>query len=384
MSARYHLPSLTDLHRLATAREHAVTVYARTSPIVHERGVSLTTVKSAFDAAIGRLRADGAGHAVEAAVREQWDMLAGDDAIWSHLSSSLAIFAEPGHSEVYLLPNELENQWQVADYFDLGQLVRAVTSPQQAYALTLSTKAWRLWEATATSRAAELELAGDYAEDAAQATNRAVLGGREYTRRLGGDEGRKTLLEQYAKRVVEAVADELHRVDPDARAPLFLFATDPLLELYQAAARSSGRSGRQILPVPGGPDDLRADQIDDKIRASLAQVNADQTNARLERIGDDVGRGLVLTDLGDIARAAATGAVGTLIYDFTVDVLGTMDDYSGELGLSESDDAGYDLLSRIAMRVLDHDGEVIAVRADRVRSEMWNGTAVAHLRFALA
>ena len=36
------------------------------------------------------------------------------------------------------------------------------------------------------------------------------------------------------------------------------------------------------------------------------------------------------------------------------------------------------------MLVLASGGEVIAVRPDEVSGDVWNGTAVAHLRYALA
>jgi hypothetical protein len=281
---------------------------------------------------------------------------------------------------VYVLPNRLENQHQAADYFDLGQLVRAVTTPQYAYALTLSANGWNLWEATPTARAAELELVGDYPSDAADATNRATIRGRGHANRLVGDEGRKTLLETYAKRVADAVRDELGRVDPNAERPLFLFATDPLLDLYRAADPR-----RQIVAVPGAPDELRPDQIDESIRAKLSTLNAERTDARLEKFGNDVSAGLVLTELGDIARASASGAIGTLVYDFTVDVFGTLDESTGEISYAADDTHGYDLLSRIAVRTLSAGGEAVAVRSDEITAQIWNGgPAVAHLRFALA
>ena len=65
----------------------------------------------------------------------------------------------------------------------------------------------------------------------------------------------------YAKRVADAVDGELGRLDPKAEAPLFLFATDPLLDLYRTVDKR-----RKIIPVPGGPDELKDFQIDEKIR----------------------------------------------------------------------------------------------------------------------
>ena len=379
MATRYELPTMEDLKELARRREHAVTVYVSTSPIVSERATSQVSAKSAVDAAIRHFREQGISHAEEEELRSQWEAIAAGPEPWSNLSSSLAIFIAPGFGEVYVLPNRLENQHQAADNFDLGQLLRVIAFPQEAYALTLSTNGWNLWRATATTRTTEFEVKGDHPADAADATNRATIRGRQHDRRLVGDEGRKSLLETYAARVAEAVASELNADDPHRSRPLFVFATDPLLDFYCAIDQR-----RQLVPVPGAPDGLRADQIDERIRECLAGLNAARTTARLESIGNDVSSGLVLTDLGDIARAAAYGAVQTLIYNFTIDILGSFDDITGEIAYAEGDQPGYDLLSRIAIKVLDGGGEVVAVRSDEVSGTVWNHTAVAHLRFPLA
>ena len=274
-----------------------------------------------------------------------------------------------------MLPNALQNQSQVGTFFDIGQLVRAVTTPQEAYALTLSANGWNLWQATATTRAEEFALEGQYAADAADATNRATIRDRDHVGRLVGDEGKKLLLETYAKRVAEAVEVELAHVDPAANRPLFLFAADPLLSLYRGLDHK-----RELVLVPGSPDTLRPDQIDEAIRPGLSTLNATRVTALADDIGDGVARGLVATDLVDIGRAAATGAVSTLIYDFTVDILGRLDDTDGSITYS---DDGYDLLSRIAVTVLERGGDVIAARSEEVAADIWNGIAVAGLRFAL-
>ena len=372
---RYHLPDTSDLTRLGEPHEHAITIYAETSPAPDQREASLLNAKSAVDRALRAIRERGAKNAVEQKLRARWTEIAESD-LWLRLSRSLAIFIADDVHEVYVLPNALQNQSQVGAYFDIGQLVRAVTTPQEAYALTLSTNGWNLWRATATTRAEELPLIGEYPADAAEATNRATIRDRDHVRRLVGDEGKKALLDVYAKRVSEAVESELGHVDPSASRPLFLFATDPLLELYRARDHK-----REIVAIPGGPDTLRPDQIDDAIRGSLSSLNAQRTNARVDDIGDGVARGLVATDLADISKAAMAGAVSTLVYDFTVDILGRLNDATGVVTY---DDNGYDLLSRIAVAVLDRGGEVIAVRPGEITADIWTGTAVAGLRFALS
>ncbi len=372
---RYELPDIEDLVRLGERHEHAITVYAQTAPGPDNRDNGLITAKSAVDQALRTVRDSGARHAVEQQLRSRWAEIA-DSELWLSLSRSVAIFIAEDFHEAYVLPNSLENQMQVGPYFDIGQLVRAVTTPQDAYALTLSAEGWNLWRATATTRAEEIPLAGEYAVDAADATNRATIRGRGHSRRLVGDEGKKVLLETYAKRVAEAVESELGQTDPSAARPLYVFAADPLLDLYCGIDTK-----RRIVAVPGAADELRPDEIDSSIRESLAKLNAEQVNARVDQIGDDVSRGLVAVDIGDIARASVAGAVSTLVYDFTIDILGHLDDTTGEVTYS---DDGYDLLSRIAVTVLNKSGEVVAVRPGEVAATIWTGHAVAALRYPLS
>jgi len=373
--ARYELPDIADLIRLGEPHEHAITVYAETAPGPDEREKSLLTAKSAVDRALRTIDAAGARHAVIEQLRARWTEIA-EAEDWLSLSRSVAIFIADDFHEFYVLPNALETQLQVGQRFDIGQLVRAVTTPQEAYALTLSADGWNLWRATAATRAEEVELVGDHAVDVADATNRATIRDRGHVRRLVGDEGRKVLLEKYAKRVAEAVDSELAILDPGGAKPLYLFSADPLLDMYRALDHK-----RRIVSVSGAADQLRPDQIDDAIRESLPAINAERTNALVEAIADDVSNGLVLTDVGDIARAAAGGAVATLVYNFTVDILGGID---GETGALHYDDAGYDLLSAIALTVLKNGGEVVAVRPDEITAGIWNQTALARLRFPLS
>lgn len=372
--ARFELPTLDHLRELGEPREHAITIYARTSPSPDEREGSRLNAKSAFDSAIRTLRDKGLRHNEEEVLREQWEKVVGDDA-WGHLSRSLAIFLEPDHVEVFALPNQLENQLQVGRYFDLGQIARAVSTPQTAYALTLSANGWNLWEATATTIATEIELREDHGPDASESAKPASRRTNGFSSRLEGDEGKKVLLEQYAHRVAEAVRSELGHLDPHGTRPLFVFAADPLLDLYRNL-----ESTRRVVAVHGNPDDLRADQVDSTIREHMPAINAEINTALVDRIADGVARGTVATDVADIAKAATLGAVATFVYDFTVDILGRIDSQTGDLTYT---DDGYDLLSKIVITVLTNGGEVIPVRADEITHTLWNRTAIASLRHPL-
>ncbi len=372
---RYHLPTVEDLLRLGEPQSNAVTVYAPTSPTPEGRVKAATGVKSAIDDSLRKLTAAGAEQEDMATVRDQWELLSDDPALWGKLSNSLAIFISTENSEEYVLPNVLERQSQAGEYFDIGQLVRAVSTPQDAFALTLSSNGWNLWKASADARAVELDLSDEYPIDVADATHRMTARGRQHLRRLVGHEGKKLLLERYARTVADAMRSELGRLDPHANKPVFVFAAEPLLSLIQGESLPW-----QLVPVQGSPDNLRPHQIDEAVRDRIGSVAAERVSARAEAIGDGLTAGLAVTDLAQIARAAVAGAVSTLIYDFTVDIMGTIDDATGRLVYDED---GYDLLSRIAVLVLQKGGEAIAVRPEEVTANVWNGQVLAQLRHTL-
>lgn len=381
MSIHHDLPSAEDLKLLSARTEHAVTIYVPTSPSPQERSLSQTAVKSAFDDAVRRLKQDGASHGLVERLRSQWRSVDQDSELWGRLSSSLAIFLAPEVNEVFVLPNQLEPQSQLADHFDLGQLLRSVTFPHEAYAVTISANGWRLWHATALARIAPLGLGEDVPVDAADATHRESIQGRGKNRALVGDEGKKVLLEAYAHRVAEAVSAELNRRDVHPDVPFFVFGVEPLLTQF------SERLGREVTQVQGAPDRIGEHQIDGLVRRGLDEHHARQANARLGRIADAVSSGLVATALADIAKAATRGLVDTLIFNFTVDIYGRLDEVSGEVEQAEEDtrtladgEPAVDLLSQVAVLVLRNGGTVIAVRDHEVAHQIWNSVAVARLR----
>ncbi|WOP19873.1 hypothetical protein [Raineyella sp. LH-20] len=377
MSVHKELPTLDDLMELAAPHQLAVTVYLPSAPTVIGRAETRTAVHSAITAAIGRFRETGQlTPALESGLRAQQDELEADPEVWGALSSSLAVFLTPEFHTEWVLPNKLVSQWQASSWFDLGQLVRAFAGEQHAYVLTLSVNRWALWEATPTRRAEKLTVAGAEAiADAAAATNRDSLRDAREDRQWSGDEGRTQLLETYASRVTELVDATLLKADPSADVPLFLLAAEPLLSRVRPADER-----RPVVRVPGTPDEAGADQVDRTVRDRLPDLNARRISDQLARIADDTAQGLVVTELADIARAAVQGAVDVLVYEFTVDVLGTFDEATGEITLDEN---GYDLVSRIVVEVVRRGGRIIPVRDAEVTSPVWNGTAVAHLRFAV-
>jgi hypothetical protein len=393
MTLHHELPTSADFATLAGEHRPAITVYASTSPVVNERERAEVAVKSAFDHAIDQIKTGGAPASELDALRRERDAVLGDVTLWGGLSRSLAIFVAPGFSEVFVLPNRLDDAWHVGSHFTLGQLLRAPSQDQEAFALTLSAHEWRLWHATPTHRAEPLETDPSHPADLDAATNRepgenSPRGGQHGDRGEVGDERSKKLLDIYAKRIADATKHELAAIDPDGRVPLFVFAAEPLLSAFV----DRSRNGRRVVGVAGSPDRLGASEIDSALREQLSRLNIAEADAALRGLAE-ANAGRVERDLAAIARLAADGAVETIWFDFTTSVNGTLDRESGAIefatgngtgdSLEDGTPAG-DLLPQLALLVAAKGGKVVTVRGDDLDGGSWHGPAVAELRFALA
>ena len=394
MTLHYELPTTADFAALAGPHHPAITIYASTSPVVSERERSEVAVKSAFDDAIEQVKASGASAAEVDELRRARDAIVLDQQLWGNLARSMAIFVAPGFSEVFVLPNRLDDAVHVGSHFTLGQLLRAPSQDQEAYAVAISANEWSLWHATPTDRAAQMPVEPTLPKNAEEAANREPGGAG--TKRVGGhgdrgtseEDKRAAMLDIYAKRVADAVRQELQVHDPDERVPLFVFATEPTLSGFMERAHNH----RRMVAVPGGPDRLGPAEIDEALRMQLATLNINEADAALHGLTEG-SAGRVERDLAAIGRLAADGAVETLWFDFTTSVNGTLDHESGAIEFATGNGEGEslqdgtlagDVLPQLALLVIAKGGKVVTVRSDDLDDNVWSGPAMAELRYALA
>jgi len=394
MTVHYELPTTADFTALAGPHEPAITIYAATSPVVNERERAEVAVKSGFDEAFERLKSMEASGPDVDSIRRTRDEILGDLQLWGNLARSMAIFVAPGFSEVFVLPNQLDDAVHVGSHFTLGQLLRAPSQDQEAYAVAISANEWTLWHATPTDRAAQMPVDPSLPKNVDEAANREP--GDVGNRRVGGhgdrgmseEDRRPSTLDIYAKRVADAVRQVLLTRDAEERVPLFVFAAEPMLSQFIERAHN----GRRIAPVQGGSDRLGPAEIDEAIRHELARLNISEAESALRNLADG-SAGRVERDLAAIARLAADGAVDTLWFDFTTSVNGTLDRESGAVQFATGNGSGDnlhdgthagDLLPQLALLVMARGGKVVTVRGDDLDGSVWSGPAMAELRFALA
>ena len=394
MTVHYELPTTADFAVLAGPHNPAITIYASTSPVVTERERAEVAVKSSFDEAIEQVKASGASNRELTELRQAREAILADEPLWAGLARSIAIFVSPGFSEVFVLPNRLDDASHVGSHFTLGQLLRAPSQDQEAYAVLISANEWTLWHATPTDRAAQMPVDPTLPKNADDAANREA--GEAGTRRVGGhgdrgsseEDRRSDILDIYAKRVADAVRQVLQEHDPDERVPVFVFAAEPTLSGFMERARNH----RRIVPVQGAPDRLGASEIDEALRQQLATLNVNEAETALHGLAEG-SAGRVERDLAAIGRLAADGAVETLWFDFTTSVNGTLDRESGAIQFATANGEGEslqdgthagDVLPQLALLVISKGGKVVTVRSDDLDGSVWTGPAMAELRYALA
>ncbi|WP_080792869.1 hypothetical protein [Corynebacterium pacaense] len=345
------IPTRTDIEELAATRESfCVSIYLPTS--LRHTGAEKTqlTARKLFDAAMEEVekRTDRRS---ALPVREALNELLDDRDFWSRPGRSLAVFLTPTGITEYRLPNELGEHVAVSDRFSITPLLRAVTFPHSALVLALSQNGARLVEVTADEPATEVSVP-DLPGSAEEAVGLPSISGRAPYGRLQGGEGRKVRLTQYARAVDHALRPILNGTS----LPLIVAATEPILSIYRNLA---GYRGLTEESIRGNSDEISDAELADSARGILDRIYDRELAELKELFSQRRNSGRAVTDLSDLARSTASGAIATLVVNFEAEVAGSVDD-AGNLDLGDTD---FDALEEIARRALATGARVLAVRS---------------------
>jgi hypothetical protein len=351
------IPSSGEIERLLEARGAGlVSIYLPTTPVTPEAEGDRIAFKNLARQAVEELRAGGLAAREVDEIEEELDDLHDDDAFWTELSHSLAVFAGPAGLRSFRLPNRLTEAVQVADRFYVKPLLRAVTFPQTAFVLALAEGSVRLLEVTPDLPTFEVRVP-DLPSDAASAAGKSSITDRSPARRLQGTEGRKTLVRSYARAVDRALRPVLR----GQSVPLILAAAQPIDSIFRGVNSYPHLAGPTI---EGSPEDRTDAELGEAARPVLDRIYAEE----LRRLGalfeERSAAGRTAVEINDLARAATFGAVETLFVDIDSGLAGTIDEETGAVALDEEEQPGdYGLLDELARRTLLADGRVLAVRA---------------------
>lgn len=368
------IPTLEQFRQLAGQRADAcVSIYLETTPLSQESGTARTELGNLFRTAAGQLTESGFDKRRLAQLQEHIDDLVDDDEFWRFQANSLCVLATPDAIRTFRLANALSSMVQVSKRFHLKPLLRAITFPHAALVLALSENGVRLLEVLPEGPPVEIRVPG-LPKDAASAAGKASINDRSPSGRIGGAEGQKVRLTQYARKVDAA----LRPVLAGRHTPLFLASSDPLASIYHGINSSADLVAETIT---GAPDRTPDADLAAAARHGLDKLYAAQVAdfAALFAARGDQGRST--TDLGQVGHAAAFGAIDTLLVDIDTVILGTFDETTGSITLADEPGAdSYGVADAIAMQALATGARVLGVR----KADIPGGADVAAiLRYAV-
>ena len=367
------IPTRDDIARLATARDRiSVTIYLPTSQNPNDTESARMALKHRLFEVVKQLEAAGEDKRRIALLEESIQDLIDHAGFWAHLSTSLAVFATPDATTTFRLPNTLAPSLEVADRFSIKPLLRSVTFPQAAFVLALAQNSLRLIEVSPDSEPHEIEVP-DLPENAEEfGTGGAQAGLSTYGYTVHGLEGEKVRIGQFARAIDRALRPVLAGRD----LPLILASTEPLDGVYRAVNTYAHIAAESI---QGNPEKRSNAELAAASRGILDGFYEAELAELKERMASQAAHGRAVTDLSDVARSATYGAVDTLVVDIDQVIPGLVDEKTGAILFSESENAvNYDVLDEIVRRAILTGAKVYAVRADDVPG---GGAVAASVRF---
>ena len=358
--------SSDELIRIAGIREPAsVTIYVPTSAEFNESDSARIEVESRLREAVARLEAAGTDAAIIDAITNAVGELLTDGDFWRRQSHTLAIFVNRSTLVTFRVGDTLSGLGSVSDRFLITPLLRARTFPHSAFVLALSQNSVRLIDVSSTLRASEVpvrDLPHDLTND------RGTLS------HLRTSEDPKVRMKEFSQAIDRALKPVLAQSD----RPLVLAADEPIASIF----RSVSSSPRLLEPAIGGnPEGWSADELADRAAPILDAMHAKDLAAQAARSEEAASSDLTESMPDGVTLAATVKAIDTFFVDIDHHIPGYVDELSGVIARSTTEDAvDYDVVDEIVRRALVSDARVIAVRAGEVPGA---GPLAAILRFAM-
>jgi hypothetical protein len=363
-----------ELIRIAGIREPgSVTIYVPTSAELNESDQARIEVKSRLREAVAQLEAASTDAAAIDSITNAVDELLIDGDFWRRQSNSLAIFVNRSTLSTFRVGDNLVGLTGVSDRFMITPLLRAATFGHSAFVLALSQNAVRLIDISPALVASEV-LVPELPRDLKSTVALDLTNDRDTLAHLRMSEEPKVRMKEFSQAIDRALQPVLAQSD----RPVVLAADEPLASIF----RSVSSSPRLVEPAIGGnPEERSADELAASAAPILDAVHAKELATQVTRFEEASSPDLTDSTLDGVAVAATSKAIDTLFVDIDQHIPGYVDELSGVITRSETEDAfDYDVVDEIVRRALLSDARVIAVRAGEVPGA---GPVAAILRFAM-
>lgn len=368
------IPTKNQVEKLASIEGGwRVSMYIESGVLAEQGDMARIALKDQTRSAVEQLEALGASSREIAAIREHLEDIEADASFWLHQSRSLAVFASTEQATTFRLPNKLSPSLSVGHRYHVKPLLRTLSFPQACYVLALSANDVHLLAVSADEAPRKVD-SDEIPRDFDHAVHRHFHAGQTVAGKMQGEEGEKTRLRQFARIVDRGVR---HAIGTSS-LPIFLAAAEPLQSIYREVSSLPQLASQGI----GGNAEAHTDaELAATARTLLDEVNDAEVKKVGELLAERANSGRAAKDLADVARAAAFGAIHTLVFDMDAVVPGSVDPATGAVEFADAEAAGpVGVIEDIVRLALASDSRIIAVRAADVPG---GGQVAAILRYAV-
>lgn len=304
---------------------------------------------------------------------EPFQALAADRHFWDHTLDGLAVLGAAHLFRVYRLQRPVGELAVAAESFHLKPLIRFFQSVDRYQILGLNRKEIKLFEGNRDALD-EIELAPGVPRTITEALGEELTEPHQTVASYGlgagtpirhGHGGKKDELESDTERFFRAVDRAVleHHSKPSG-LPLILAALPEYHTPFHQVSHNPFllADGLGIHPEALNIEDLRNrawEVVEPQYLARLGRLVEDFGNARSRKLGSE--------DLAQVAEAAASGRVETLLLDADCQVPGRFDTVTGSIELDDlADPEVDDLLDDLGQLVLAKGGQVVVVPGERM------------------
>jgi len=307
--------------------------------------------------------------------------LADDADFWNHTLDGLAVFGGPGYFHAFRLPRPVGDLAIVADSFHVKPLVRILQSADRYQVLALNQHDVKLFEGNRDALD-EIELAQGVPRTITEALGEQLSdprltvssygtgpggpgragGGAGMRHGHGGKRDEVDLdRERFFRSIDRAILE--HHSRPTG-LPLVLAALPEHHAPFRSVSHNPFLSADGIRLNPGA---LRLDELRESAWRVVEPLYQARVAQLVEAFGASSARGLGSADLSDVAAAAVSGRVDTLLVEADRHIPGRLNAQNGGIKHEPGADPEIDdLLDDVAELVLKGGGQVIVVPAERM------------------
>lgn len=309
---------------------------------------------------------------------EPFQALAGERDFWNHTLDGLAVLGAPGLFQIYKLQRPVPELAVVADSFHTKPLLRTIQSADRYQLLGLSRGAIRLFEGNRYALD-EIDLdpgvprtmsdvpGGEQIEPHQTVTSHGGVGGTSAAM-YHGHAGKSDRVDIDAERFFRAVDRSILEFHSrPSGLPLILAALPEYHDVFRKISHNPFlmSDGLDIYPDAVSIDELR----ERAWRIVLPQYQARLTQL-VEQFRQAQPKGLASDELAQVASAAVSARVATLLIESGREIPGQIDLASGRVEFADlSHPHVNDLLDDLGELVLNKGGQVVVTTTDAMPTE---------------